>query len=183
MKIHKVWKVLLIMAFNIAELLSGAPAQEERDRFGLTEGDQRSSFASLMSQSNVSGVDVNNNILNAISFIESSNNTNPARLVENEDGALGKFQIKKDMFTDVKKHFPDTRNLTFKEAALGTRRREIASKALEVTSMNLASEGMAPTRDALITAYHSGAGNVSRGNIGKKGKKYLKDINALLDKN
>ena len=125
---------------------------------------------------------INNKILDILSFLESSNNTNPKRLKENSDGALGEFQLTRGLFTDIKRDFPEHRNVEFEDAALGPDRRKFAQLGLMSTGNNLASVGVAPTTDAVIQAYHSGPGNVASGNIGKDGKKYLKDFNRLFNR-
>ena len=57
----------------------------------------------------------------------------------------------------------------------------MAKAGLQSISRNLASEGVAPTIDAVIQAYHSGAGNVRKGTIGPEGKDYLTSILRILD--
>ena len=150
-------------------LTGGAPKKEERK-----------SLASLAPS--IGKEVISDNLLDAISFVESSSGTNPARLIKNGVGALGEYQIREEMFTDIQKHFPETRNMSFEDAALGNNRRDIAKKALEVTAMNLSSEGVAPTHEAVVTAYHTGAGNVAKGNVGDKGKRYFKDVTSFLNR-
>jgi len=124
--------------------------------------------------------DIEDPLLDAISAVESSSDTNPARLKKNSQGALGEYQIKEDMFTEVKKFYPDTRDLSFEDAALGPRRREIAKKALDVASRQMASKGFVPTRDDVLAVYNIGIGNYMSGKKLDAAKRYLKKIKTQL---
>ena len=126
--------------------------------------------------------EIEDKTLDTISFLESSSDTNPKRLTKNSSGALGEFQLTEKLLIDIKRDFPEHKNVTFKEAALGSNRREFARLGLESTSRNLSGLGVAPTRDAVIQAYHSGAGNVANNNIGPEGRDYLSKFNELIGK-
>ena len=121
-------------------------------------------------------------LLDAIKKKESSGGTDHTAQVLGAKGALGNFQLTSSLYKDIQRDFPEFRGITFEEAALTEGLdRQAAEAGLQSISRNLSYEGVAPTMDAVIQAYHSGAGNVRTGTIGPEGKDYLKSILRTLN--
>jgi len=123
-------------------------------------------------------------ILDTIMDLESSGGTNPAALKQNSAGALGNYGMTPGKYEDVQRIFKDKwKGKDFKTVALDPKlSREAARDGLRVGALNLASLGVAPTANAVILEYHTGVGNVAKGNIGPLGKKYINDARRLLEK-
>ena len=121
-------------------------------------------------------------LLDAIKAKESSGGTDPRARVLGPKGALGNFQLTASLYKDIQRDFPEFKSISFEEAALTEGLdRQVAEAGLQSITRNLASEGVASTPDAVIQAYHSGAGNVRRGTIGPEGKDYLTSILRALN--
>ena len=124
----------------------------------------------------------NMGILDTIFQIESSGGTDPARLKPNSEGALGSYQLKPGAIEDLQRVYSSKYGgKTFEEIALDDKlARNAAEDYLAIISMHLANNNIAPTTGALLAGYHSGMGNVVKGNIGEKGLDYLSKARALM---
>ena len=121
------------------------------------------------------------NILDIIFELESTSGTNKKAYVPNEEGALGGYQLKPGAFEDIQRVFPERWakqkfNAVAKNDVLA---REAASDYLQVIKMHYGNNNLAPTVEALLAGYHSGMGNVVKGNIGEKGLEYIEKANIL----
>lgn len=119
--------------------------------------------------------------LKAIMQLESSGGTNKAADTPNSYGALGDYQITPSFYKDVQKMNPDQfEDIPFQKAATDPNiSREVVDHGLDMIAKQLKSMKVDPNLDNVILAYHSGIGNVKKGNIGPQGKKYLEDFKNL----
>lgn len=118
--------------------------------------------------------------LDAIYQLESSGGKNKKARVQNSSGALGNYQITPGLFEDIKKHFPEYKDISFEQAALHPEMdRKVANAGLNVIATQLQALGVSPTMQNVALAYHSGIGNVKNNKIGPYGKKYLEDFTSL----
>ena len=123
----------------------------------------------------------NDQLLDMIFQLESSSGTDPKRLVENEEGALGSYQLKRGAIKDIQRVYKSKwAGKSFRDIALDDDlARQAANDYLSVIRMHLQNNRVAPTLPALLAGYHSGMGNTVAGNIGTKGLDYLSKANAL----
>ena len=121
------------------------------------------------------------NILDIIFELESSSGANKKAYTPNNVGALGGYQLRPDAFKDIQRVFPEKwAKKSFKTVAKNDLiARKAASDYVNVIQMHLSNNNIAPTMDALLAGYHSGMGNVVKGNIGKEGLNYLKKASVL----
>jgi len=103
------------------------------------------------------------NILDYIYDLESSRGTDPKRLVPNEEGALGSYQIRPGAFSDIQRNYKSKwADKDFETVALDdTQAREAANDYLKVIAQHYINQGLAPTFDALLAGYHGGMGTVA----------------------
>ena len=121
------------------------------------------------------------NILDIIFELESTSGTNKKAYTPNEEGALGGYQLKPGAFLDIKRVFKSKwADKGFESVAKNDiLAREAASDYLKVIKMEYSRFNLAPTMEALLAGYHSGMGNVLKGNIGQKGLDYVAKANVL----
>lgn len=121
------------------------------------------------------------NILDIIFELESSSGTSKKAYTPNKEGALGGYQLKPGAFLDIQRVFPER----WAKKKFGTvakndmLAREAAGDYIKVIGMEFSRFNLAPTMEALLAGYHSGMGNVLKGNIGQKGLDYVAKANVL----
>lgn len=115
-------------------------------------------------------------LLDAIYELESSSGKNPKAYVMNKVGALGGYQMRKSTYEgDLQKMYPSKwASVPFEKAMKNDIvAREAANDYLSLLNRYLTSFDVVPSEDTLLAAYHQGAGNVAKGNIGPIGKEYV----------
>jgi hypothetical protein len=123
----------------------------------------------------------NTNILDLIYELESSSGKNKKAYVENSVGALGGYQVTRKAYIDLQ-NLPKSRwkGIPFERAMMNDNiARQAAQDYLGIIHNHLVSNKVAPTRDALLAAYHSGMGNAVKGKLGPQGHQYLARAKAL----
>jgi len=120
-------------------------------------------------------------ILDLIHQLESSGGKDKRAKVSNWAGALGEYQLTPVAFKDLQDKLPEKwRGYTFAEVALDSKlAREAAGDYVNLITNYLLNYGIAPTRDAVLAAYHSGAKTVAKGKLGPEGLRYLERARAL----
>lgn len=120
-------------------------------------------------------------ILDVIFNLESSAGTNKRAYKSNKYGALGGYQIRPDAYKDVQRVFKSKwEGKDFNSVGMSNElSREAASDYLKVISMFYKNNKIPITEDNLLLGYHSGMGNVAKGNIGKDGVGYIAKAHKL----
>lgn len=113
------------------------------------------------------GIEIDDDLLNAIREVESGGDDSAISRV----GAAGPYQIMAE--TALKPGY-DVTPISLEDRFNPTKSREFARQYLE----GIAAANPEFTRDEVITAYHSGAGNVAKGNLGPQGQAYASKVNA-----
>ena len=122
-------------------------------------------------------------ILDAIFSNESNFGTNLKAYKPNSVGALGGYQMRKKTYEgDLQFLFPNKwGTIPFARAMMSdSLAREATNDYMQVLSDQLVYYNVAPSEEALLAAYHSGAKNVALGNIGPRGRAYVKKGIAFL---
>ena len=124
--------------------------------------------------------DYKNILTDTIYNLESSEGQNRAAYKPNRYKALGGFQLTPDAFSEVQKLNPQWKGQNFSTVATNdVLAREAASDYLKVLARQFSRLGIPLTNENLLLAYHSGAGNVKKGTIGKYGRQYQARARAL----
>ena len=114
-------------------------------------------------------------ILDTIFELESSQGRNKKAYKANSVGALGGYQITPLTWKDLLQEMPTKWGKAnyAKVVTDNALARLAATDILQIKSDRLSRNGIMPSEDNLLLAYHSGEGNVLQGSIGPEGQKYL----------
>ena len=113
------------------------------------------------------GVEVDDNLLNAIRQVESGGDDRAVSRV----GAAGPYQI---MANTALQPGYDVPPISLEDRFNPTKSKDFARQYLE----GIAAANPDFTREQIITAYHSGPGNVAKDNLGPQGQAYAGKVNA-----
>jgi len=116
------------------------------------------------------GVKIDDELLAAIRQVESSGNDNAVSRV----GAAGPYQI---MANTALKPGYNVPSISLEDRFNPTKSKEFARQYLE----GIAKANPDFTREQVITAYHSGAGNVAKNNLGPEGKSYFDKVMSAIN--
>jgi len=121
-------------------------------------------------------------ILDVIYALESSSGTNKKAYVENEVGALGGYQIRRSTYKDIQRINKDRWGKIDFETVAGDDRlsRLAANDYVNWIEKYYTDRDISPSVENILLGYHSGVGNVRKGNIGKEGKNYIKRAHDIM---
>ena len=134
------------------------------------------------SQELVNEVNAYSPIVDLIYQLESDRGTNKKAYIENEYGAKGGYQIKRDTYKDLQRIHPEKwKHLDFDTVALNDNlSRKAAEDYVRWIEKYYVDRNITPSIENILLGYHSGVGNVRKGKIGKQGLEYIRKAHTLM---